>query len=233
MCSKLLTAMVVVVGMSVFAEAGVDVGADIVSQYYWRGAPMGKDSDGSTSIAPALQPSVTASLPMKMSLNVWGSWILSDRDINDAVDEIDITLNYSRDLNDNLAMTFGGIYYLMPNGTDADVIDVYGGVSTEVSDIDVGVTAYYQMWMQGSGDASLYYVLSASKSLPMDLTCGLAVGGGTEAYESLHHIDISVGHGGFKAGPVSIAPAILLSLPQAEGAETVEYAVTVSLGWSP
>jgi hypothetical protein len=108
------------------AEAPLlDYGVDLVSDYVARGEDIyvrrfdkGRQEHTAVNVAPALQPSVTLHGQSGMSLNVWGSFALTDREDDNRrgflglgrSDELDFTLAF--DWSNRLgAFVAGFIYY--------------------------------------------------------------------------------------------------------------------------
>ncbi|MFH1197747.1 MAG: TorF family putative porin [bacterium] len=82
----------------------LSVGTDFVSRYIWRGADLG----GNT---PSLHPTVEFSIA-GLTAGFWGAYSLSDwRGLN----EVDIYLNYSIELENSGSINFGVIDYMNPN----------------------------------------------------------------------------------------------------------------------
>ncbi|MBN1197039.1 MAG: hypothetical protein JXA62_06505 [Candidatus Aminicenantes bacterium] len=74
----------------------------LVSRYIWRGFDLNPEN------RPALQPSVTVPLGGKgLSLNLWGSFSISDRDL----DEIDLTLAWDFSVGNRFAGSLGFVQY--------------------------------------------------------------------------------------------------------------------------
>ncbi|HKI98899.1 MAG TPA: hypothetical protein VKB51_10535 [bacterium] len=109
-----IAAAVTVLGLPRLASAApgdtlMDYGADLVSNYVWRGndlyvSKFAKDNKqpAAFNVAPALQPSITFYGPGGLSFNMWGSFALTDRKPDTAtsfagleqLDEIDYTLGW-------------------------------------------------------------------------------------------------------------------------------------------
>jgi hypothetical protein len=91
------------------APLSVGVEADFASSYVWRGLAL---SDG-----PVLQPSVWASFA-GFTLTPWANVAFSEGSAPAGLNELDLTLDYSRDVFD-LTVNPSLSVYLYPNQTDA------------------------------------------------------------------------------------------------------------------
>lgn len=118
--------------------AQVEISGDFVTDYVWRGANViGGD--------PAFQPSMTHSVgETGMSVNIWGSFSMTGRDMADIrnLDELDLTISYDRSLA-NMDMSLGFIHYNWFQNDDwPDDKTVYSdGDTTEVA------TATYEIYL--------------------------------------------------------------------------------------
>ena len=116
-----------------FAQIGnvsVEGGVDLVSHYIFRGVV--------TTDKPTAQPTLTVGLGESgFSFNVWGSAALKQRSTLDAVDELDFTITYDRNLGEqyeNVALTAGYIQYTFPSAKKGERIsgEVYAGLSLDI-----------------------------------------------------------------------------------------------------
>ena len=235
------------------AQVDVNVMAGVVSHCYWRGSPYGADDKGEeTAFAPVALSGITISHDTGLSLNVQGAWFLTDRDIetlgqttdlNAIWDRIDLGLDYTRDLNEKLGISIGGIYYHCPNAPDPvdfDWADVYAGGSYSLGsvgpgELSMGLRGYYQAWIKESDvDPSWYYTLTADYNLSNDVYVGATIAGGNEAFDAVHHIDITASYS-LDFGAVTVTPMAVLGLPVYSDPgppNSVEYLVGVLVGWS-
>lgn len=79
---------------------------DLTSRYIWRGFDMLPDNH------PAFQPSLTYFFKNSgFSLNIWGSFALSDRNIFRYVDEVDLTLAYDFKSGEEISLSAGVTLY--------------------------------------------------------------------------------------------------------------------------
>jgi uncharacterized protein (TIGR02001 family) len=87
---------------------GVEVEADVVSTYYWRGFDV-------TDHEPALQPGFTLRhKPSGLWFNVWTCLALNNRQRSREADEIDLTLALDRPLGEPATLTLGFLHYRFP-----------------------------------------------------------------------------------------------------------------------
>lgn len=93
-------------------HAGFRFEFDIASTFMWRGFDLYENR-------PAFQPSVTYAFgDSGLSVNVWASFILEDRDIDKELDEVDFTVNYDFQVSENVSLSVGMInygYYFLPD----------------------------------------------------------------------------------------------------------------------
>lgn len=66
------------------ADEGFKIGADVVSSYIWRGSELGN--------GVSVQPSMTYTFDMGLSINAWGSYELAS-DGDDRYKEVDVTVS--------------------------------------------------------------------------------------------------------------------------------------------
>lgn len=127
---------------------GLNVAADLVSTYYWRGYDL-------TDHNPAIQPSLTLTHhPSGLSVNLWGSAALDARSRTRDADELDLTVNLDRSLNASVDVSLGAIFYFYPRLGPAEdsTEEVYAGLgfpsvplrptATYYQDVDLGDGGY-------------------------------------------------------------------------------------------
>jgi hypothetical protein len=114
------------------SKVTVDMGADFVSNYVWRGDDMLKGyaeqrnkKYGSTSGAWAFQPTATVNLPVEgLYLNLWGSFAMEGREDKDSDHRLQMGQG-----GDNLLISNG---YISRNGVDFSTVtspwSLYNGV---------------------------------------------------------------------------------------------------------
>jgi uncharacterized protein (TIGR02001 family) len=134
-----VTAAALMVSIPSFAGDAFSFSADLTtaSSYVWRGYDV---LDG---VELPVQPSLTVAHSSGLSLNAWGSFGLLDRSSGvDNWDEVDVTLDYNRDLNDMFSMSAGVIVYLFPNTSTAKTMELYASVSAKTI-LSPSVSVYY------------------------------------------------------------------------------------------
>lgn len=187
-----VTAMVVMLGLAVSQAGGqelpvsLELGADIVSKYVWRGQLLTDD--------PVVQPSATVSFA-GLSLNVWGS--VDSTDINEKGDdptgpeyrlqEADYTLSYALSPVDGLDLEAGLIYYDFPGTGLYGTNEVY--VSIALSDLPLSPTLAAYHDFDELNDA-VYANFSVSHTVELaeklGLSLGAAVGWGDTDYHDAY-----------------------------------------------
>jgi hypothetical protein len=160
--------------------------ADAMSKYIWRGFDLLWNNK------PALQPSVTYAFGESgFSINIWASFALSDRSMYKDLDEIDLTLDYTFSLSDQVEMSVGFIQYGYYFGGK----DVYKENTTQEFYVSAGLpgaflsptlTAYYDVNL-GKG---LYVLLEGFHSIPLSESLDLELSAGP-GYNSRLFIDDS------------------------------------------
>ena len=168
------------------------IGADILSQYIFRGYALSRDS-------AVIQPSVTVGYK-GFSLNIWGNF-----DTDDAMarqgsnwNETDVTFSYTHELFKNFNATVGTVYYGIEG---PDSFEVFGGVSYAFPWVTVGLTAYREV----AHFPGWYVQLDVSHTFTLPwygMTFDL---GGSFGYATLEHKDnvLSITNGAFNTGSYS------------------------------
>jgi hypothetical protein len=118
----------------------VNVSADFLSQYVWRGYALSNRSF-------VIQPSITVGYK-GFSANVWGNF---DTDENNEFrpngqanwNETDLTISYSHKIYKVLSATVGGIYYALDNADDS--LEVYGGLTADLPWLTAKATVYREV----------------------------------------------------------------------------------------
>ena len=234
---KLSVALLAAVGLATAASADspVTVSADLTaaSSYVWRGM----DILGNPDIP--LQPSVTVAHSSGFSLNAWGSFALKNRDVNKYSDEIDLTLDYSRDINEQIGVSAGAIAYLLPTTADgapsANTMELYAGVSANVI-LNPSVTFYYDTKFIDDSDAesdSYYIALGLGHTLPItgDLGLDIGVNGG---YAKDNGFDAGVSlSSSLPVGPVFLTPFVAFTYAEDDiNVDNTEFFGGLTVSWS-
>ncbi len=173
-------------------DVSIDVGADIFSQYVWRGYRLAD--------RPSVQPSVTLSFgETGFAFNIWGSVATQGRGAPrslEEADELDFTLSYDRSFGEEgkaVGLSLGYIQYTFPNlmGTKHSE-EVYAGISAD-NPVAPSLMVYYDFGM-----ANAWYVtagISPEISLNREGTVSLGLGGSVgfgEAAGSFGFNDLSL-----------------------------------------
>ena len=189
------------------SDFSADAEATLGSHYVWRGFDV---LDG---VQLPLQPSVTVGHTSGLSVNVWGSWALLDRDNTKAGDEIDYTIDYSTDVTDALSISAGFIYYSFPEASAAKTSEIYAGASYAAVG-SPSLTVYYDSKLldDGANEADGIYVsLAGAHTLPvagLDVDLGGSLGyGSSDAFDGLQDLNLSASTS-MPVGPISISPFV-------------------------
>ncbi len=141
-------------------HAGFSFECDVVSAYMWRGFDL-------FDTRPAFQPSVTYAFgDSGLSVNVWGSFVLSDRDEYKEFDEVDFTVNYDFQVSENVSLSVGMInyaFYFIPDYSfkDGNTQEFY-------------ITAGFPRVFLGPS-FSVYYDINLAKGLYVELAVGKGI----------------------------------------------------------
>jgi len=204
----LVIAMMLGMSVSVRAQSALTVEADatVASHYVWRGY----DVLGGAKLP--VMPSVTFAHESGFSANAWGSWALLDRSGTDGKDEIDVTLDYSRAIDDKLSASVGFIYYLFPNTDVWNTSELYAGVGYDVTG-NPSLTVYYDNeWIDGSASGSGWYVSVAGEhgvnagSLTIDLAANVGIASNS-AFTGLQDFNLTASTS-VPVGSVSLTPFV-------------------------
>jgi len=182
------------------AQVSLDVEAALQSSYVWRGLLL---ADG-----VSVQPSVTLGIGESgMSVNVWGSAAVEDRDVLDVADELDFTVNYAGSIGEFAGFSLGYIQYTFPNAAEGakHSEEVYAGVGLDHV-LAPGVFAAYDF---GLTDA-LYVSAGLAPEFELGEAANLALGAlvafSDYADFGFHNAQLSASVG-FDAGGFTIKPA--------------------------
>ena len=120
-----------------------DVGADLYSDYIWRGIEV---TDG-----PVIQPAASLSLDLgdmgSISAGAWGNYDLTDDGPNGDPDmsEVDYTISYAIDI-EAVSLEAGHIWYTFPNSHGSDgssTKEVYGSIAYNNDIVTPSAALYY------------------------------------------------------------------------------------------
>lgn len=183
------------------AQVVVDAGAAALSSYSWRGITLAD--------AVVVQPSVTLGFGESgLSLNVWGSAALADRDEFSAADELDFTLNYDRALGEAASLSVGYIQYTFPSADEGYTHseEVYASVGLN----NVLAPSIFAAYDFGLTDA-LYLSGGIAPEIALGESAALALGALVAVSDyaadgfGFHHTQLTASLG-FSAGALSITP---------------------------
>lgn len=170
---------------SIMDAMSLELGVDWYSEYVWRGMLLTND--------PVLQPSVTLGLG-GFSLNVWGSFDVTDVNENDnteyALQELDFTLGYETTFNDMVTVGVGFIEYTFPGNGDGSnnaerTSEVYASAGLDIV-LQPTLTVY---WDFDEVDG-FYATLGVGHTFELTEALGLSLGGtlgwGDRNYHEYH-----------------------------------------------
>ncbi len=151
----------------------VEVYAEAVSKYVWRGMVLTDD--------PVVQPGVTLSM-YGFSFDIWANMDLTD--VNRPgkryrVSEIDYTLSYGIEPTAGLGLEFGAILYTFPGTGDASTTELYAEVGLELP-LSPTLTVYRDIDEVKGWYASLEisHDFELSERLGMEIGAGIGWGDG-------------------------------------------------------
>ena len=138
----------------------LDLELDVFSMYVWRGRILADKM--------CVQPSLTyGSRGIGLSLNIWGSAAIKDRDVLKRSDEIDLTLSFDRSFGSrgmSLGGSLGYIQRLLPNLTGAKHSEeVFCGFSLNTQ-ISPGVAVFYDFGL----DDAFYIAVEIGPEISLD-----------------------------------------------------------------
>ncbi len=188
-------------------EVSFEAGADLVSQYLFRGVVV--------TTKPALQPTVTFGFgDSGFSFNVWGSAAIVDRDTQKEGDELDFTVTLDRSLDageQSVGLTVGYIQYTFPN-LSADTKhseEFFVGLSLDNS-LSPSLTLYYDF-----GIFDVWYLNgSVGHELPLKPESNMTLGLSGD-------IGFSDATGSFKFNHVGVSASLNISRDEVSFSPTV------------
>lgn len=196
-------------------EFSGDASVGVYNKYIWRGYDLGGKADF------LVQPAVNVGFG-GVSLGVWGNY----NEASKKLDEIDLTLEYSHDFNEQFSARVGHILYKVADG--ADTAEVYGGV-TLVLPVTIDLAAYYD-YDEGKAWCLLG---SLSKTVEVGENLGLNLGAtvGSYDFDYLSHGELTVSLDYAVTEAITVTPSLLYSAPLSQKAKDagVDDAVVTSL----
>jgi len=155
-------------------EVGISIGADLVSDYLWRGQL--RNGDG------ALQPWAEVDFS-GFTFNVWGSMDLDDEpnDSDFEFTELDLTGSYSIPVGEVYTLDVGAIYYDFPNTDAESTIEVFGTFTLT----DVTFTPYVSLYYDIDEVEGFYLQIGGSYGQELETLnwkVDVSLGAGSEDY---------------------------------------------------
>jgi hypothetical protein len=146
------------------------------------------------------------------TLSLWGNY---DTD-TDKLNEVDITLDYSFDLNEMVSLSLGNIYYSLDGIEDTNEAYLSVGLNTVLSP---AVAVFYD-WDQADSDG-LYFTASVGHSLALMEKLSLNLGAlvsynqasdyAVGAYRDWHNYELGISADYAVTDQVTITPSVLYS----------------------
>lgn len=183
-------------------EFSADASVGVYNKYIWRGYDLSEGADF------LVQPEVNLGLA-GVTLGVWGNY----NEAKEKVDEIDLTLEYGQEINDQLSARVGHILY--SNADLADSAEVYAGLTLALP-VEIDLEAAYdydefEVWFLTCG---------ASKTLELADNLGLNLGAriGYNDFDYLNQGEISASIDFTPSEKITVTPALLYSAPLSQDA---------------
>lgn len=202
------------VGSAVVEVTG-DASVGVYNKYIWRGYDLSGDADF------LVQPAVNLGLA-GVTLGLWGNY----NEASEKLDEIDLTLEYSHDINEQLSARAGHILYA--NSDYADTAEVYAGVTLSLP-VVIDLDASYDY---DEVDA-WFLTCGVSKSFELAESLGLNLGAtaGYFDFDYLNNGELSAGLDYAVTKALTVTPSLLYSAPLSQDAKDagVDDAVVAAL----
>ena len=189
-------------------DVSVEVTADFMSKYVWRGINVTDDW--------SFQPGVSATYG-GFTAGVWGALDMTDEnDESGEFIEYDWYVDYSGQISDTIGYSVGAIYYYFPSVDPSSTTEVYGGLSFDVI-ANPSLTVYYDIDEADGAYVSLGVGHTIeSDDLPCAIDLGATLGWGDSSYNDfywgtdggeLNDLVLSAAFP-FEVGPVSVTPSV-------------------------
>jgi len=197
------------------AEFSGDAAVGVYNKYIWRGFDLGGEADF------LVQPEVNLGFG-GASLGVWGNY----NEASEKLDEIDLTLEYSHDLNEQLSARVGHILYAVADGVDT--AEVYAGATLALP-VTIDVDAYYDY---DEGEA-WFVTAGVSKTIELAENLGLNLGAtaGYFDFDYLNNGELTASLDYAVTEALTVTPSLLYSAPLSQDAKDtgVDDAVVTAL----
>jgi hypothetical protein len=185
------------------AEFSGDASVGVYNKYIWRGLDLG--SDANFLVQPAANLGFGGA-----TIGVWGNY----NEASKKVDEIDLTLEYSHDINEQLSARVGHILYSVVDG--ADTAEVYAGVTLALP-VTIDVDAYYDY-----DEAKAWFLTGGvSKTVKLADSLGLNLGAtaGYFDFDYLNNGELSASLDYALSEAFIVTPSLLYSAPLSQDAK--------------
>lgn len=212
-----IVTLLAIAGTFTPAKAAVEVSGDIYaglsSMYLWRGFDL---SDGEAVIQGGSDLSAKG-----FTFSYWSNYDLDTSDVN----ETDIIIDYSKDINELVSVSLGNIYYML-DGID-DTNELYFGVSLGTL-LSPTLTVYYDY--DAADETGLFYTLSVGHDFTLNEKMSASVGAlvsyndesdySVGNYSDFHNYELSASADYSLSEQVSISPYLIFSDALSDDAET-------------
>jgi hypothetical protein len=220
-------ALVMISSPASAAEASADAYVGVYSKYLWRGFDLSEDD--SFVVQPGTDVSINA-----FTVSFWANISENTGEMN----EVDLTLDYSRDLGELVSFSLGNIFYNVDDADDTN--ELYVGVTLNTI-LEPSLTIYYDY---DEFDGNMYTVAAIGHGL--DLADNLSVGVGATAsylYDDelddswFHFMEVSANVDYAMNDNLSVGASALLSEPLSNDAEDyvdndTDYTVGISVSYA-
>jgi hypothetical protein len=176
----------------------------VFDKYLWRGFNL---SDSKVVVQPGADLTLVGA-----TLSLWGNYNTD----TDKMDEVDITLDYSADLNDLLSMSIGNIYYILRGAENTNEAYLSLAVNTHLSPV---LTVYYD-WDEADSDG-LFFTAAVGHSLAIMDNLNLNFGAlvsynqasdyAVGAYRDWHNYELGISLDYAVTEQITITPSFLYS----------------------
>lgn len=218
-CIALVAVLIAAATLVPVASAAIEVSGDayvsVNSMYLWRGFNLSEDDH--FVVQPGSDLSVGG-----FTLSWWGNMSENTGELN----EVDLTLDYTFNVNELVSVSVGNILYDVDDLADTN--ELYAGVALNVP-LSPALTVYYDY---DEFEGNLFTVLSVGHTIELAEKVALNLGAagsysivdeaftGTGSDENfLHNAELSVGLDYALTDQVTVSPLVLFSTPLSNDAE--------------
>lgn len=201
--------------------AAVEVEGDayigVYEKYLWRGFDLTGEADYVVQYGTDLSTG-------GFTLSWWGNHNTDTGNL----DEVDVVLDYSFDLNELASLSVGNILYDVDGAADTN--EIYAGIALNTI-LEPSLTAYYDY---DEFEGSVYLSLALGHSLAVAENISVGLGAAANYYymdntltgtgrdeDFAHNAEFSVGVDYAVTEQISVSPSVLYSTPLSDDAEDI------------